>query len=233
MTWNDLTSWLLTVVFVGTGAYGVVRLATPGPWAARVSQGTHVLMCAAMAAMPWAWAANVPAPLVISVFAVAGVWHLAMALYRPTALAGPGRPGLPGRVLLLAHAGMMFAMVWMAALMSYVTGGTSSGGVSMAGMSDMEMPGMAHDGSMPSMTMPMDHTGTTQHTMQHGGQPFWAHSLTAAFTTVFLAAACWFLLMATHRSRTAEGHQRRAGLGEGVAGGLMAAGMAASLVLMW
>jgi hypothetical protein len=210
-----ITSWLLTVVFVATGGYSLVRTATRGTWATRVSHGTHVLMCAAMAVMPWAWATHLPPVPLIVVFAVTGGWHLAVGVLRPADLAG-GQQRRHGRILGLAHAGMMFAMVWMTVLMAYVSGADPAG-TTMAGMPGMAMPG-GHGMSMPG---------------GHGGQPWWAHGLTAFLAAGFLATACWFVVVRARRPRDAGEPDHRLPWGDGVAGGVMAVAMAASLATMW
>ncbi|HET9656462.1 MAG TPA: DUF5134 domain-containing protein [Kineosporiaceae bacterium] len=236
--------WLLTAVFVATGAYSVLRAAGHGPWRVRLSHGSHVLMCSAMAVMPWAWPSGTAGVLLLGVFAVAGLWHLGLAFTtaRPADASAPG-PN-PGRGLLLAHAGMMFAMVWMAALMSAMTGtapsgGTGSAGAGMttdqtgaAGMSGHTMPG----DPMPGHTMsgdPMGSADAAAMPMNHLDQPVWAHGVTVAVTALLLAVTCLLVTVAARTWHREPGRSRRLGVGDGVVAGVMASGMAASLVLMW
>ena len=228
MTRELITSWVLTSVFVATGGYSLLRTAIRGTWATRVSHGTHVLMCAAMAAMPWAWAADLPPVPVIVVFTVAGLWHLVVGTVRPDDLAGASRPG-HGRILDVVHAGMMFAMVWMTVLMAYI-GGADPAGSATAGMSDtpgMEMPGQTTDGpAMSTMSMPTAHSG-------HTGQPLWAHALTVVLGAGFLAAGGWFVAVRARRLRAEDARPHSLEVGDSVAGGVMAVAMAASLASLW
>jgi Domain of unknown function (DUF5134) len=228
-----ITSWVLTSVFVATGGYSLLRTATGGTWATRVSHGTHVLMCAAMAAMPWAWAADVPPVPVIVVFTVAGLWHLVVGTVRPDDAGGTSRPG-HGRIPDVVHAGMMFAMVWMTVLMAYLGGADPAGSAGMADTPGMQMPGQGMDGqamtmpseSMPTMSMPTGHSG-------HMGYPFWARALTVVLGAGFLAAGGWFVAVRARRLRAEDARPHPLELGDSVAGGVMAVAMAASLASLW
>ena len=123
---------------------------------------------------------------------------------------------------------MMAAMAWMAALMSgvsWVSGGTGgTGGTGTTDMASMNMPGMA---DMPGMTSNTDSARTTIR-----AEPAWSTALTIAFTAFFLGAACLFLFRLIG-SRTKR-HQSSAARGRSASavGLLMAAGMAASFLLL-
>lgn len=209
-----ITSWVLTVAFLATGGYSLMQMAARGSWATRVGHSTHVLMCAVMAAMPWAWAAGLPPVPVIVAFLAAGAWHLAVAVLRPTDLGDTARRS-EGRFLGLTHAGMMLGMVWMTVLMSYVG---DSGAAGMSGMA-----GMSGDAG---------HAGHAAHAAQVG-QPLWAHGLTLVFVAGFLVVGCWFLAEYGRRSDAQADRAPGRTVSDGLAGGVMSVAMAASLATMW
>ena len=255
--------WALTAVFVCTGMYMLVRTGSPAHWIHRVSRAGHVLMCLAMAAMPWLPAGPGQSAAMVVAFTAAGIWYLVLARIRPTAAAGSpsvdsARHAFPG---VWHHAAMMFGMVWMTALMAYLPAGHVHAGGTQAGATTegvrLTGPHDGHHGGGDVLKLPTG--GSSPATaMQHGQQPSWATAITLAFTGAFLAAAGWFLGDAArtwHRSRrlttTADAprdaddgsgtedrvHDRTgdgpgAAVWDGLAHGLMAAGMAASFLSM-
>ena len=138
--------WILTVAFVGLGAYCVARCALPRSswgarasafWAGLISHGAHVAMCAAMVAMLWMSPGVDRWGLEIALFVAAGLWFLVRATRVAPSLRG-------GQV---AQALTMGAMVWMLASMSAAGMPMTSG--QMAGES---MPGMPLTGVSMSTT---------------------------------------------------------------------------------
>ncbi len=160
--------WLTTVWFAVLGTAALVASLRSRTWLGRLSYGIHVLMCLAMAVMPWP-ALDVPAIGSILVFSAAALWYLGLALFRPSGSAGLGA-GHHGSALLLGyHAVMMAAMVWMAALGSTMPAGVAHG---MAGMDP------AHT---LSQAVPV-------------GVPGWTAAPTLALAGIFAAASLWFVV---------------------------------------
>jgi hypothetical protein len=172
---GDALTWLVTVWFGVLGAVAVVATVRSAGWIARVSSGAHVLMCLAMAAMPWPWAMRAPAVIPVLLFSAAVLWFAGLAVFRPDATHHAGVP------VLAYHAAMMAAMVWMALLMSAPpdlpdgTGGPAATAES-AGMAGMDMSGAAHTLAIQTTTL-----------------PDWAWLPSAGFVAVFVVAAIWYL----------------------------------------
>lgn len=261
--------WLLTAVFACTGMYGLIRTGAPGSWADRVSRAGHVLMCADMAVMPWIPMGRTASAFLVALFGGAGAWYLArsrrVAAPSGVPLAGPGhRPGRRHQQLgLWCHAGMMFGMVWMTALMSFLSagemptmaGGTvhlSGGGAHLGGVHGVAgtdrsvtggttptatpASGAAATGG-PSRTTASPATSGQTHRMSH---PTWSRGISLAFGVSFAAMTAWFLTTArrprgageNRRTGGAGENRRTGGVADSISNGLMAAGMAASLLLM-
>ncbi|MGN6443910.1 DUF5134 domain-containing protein [Amnibacterium sp.] len=177
----------------------------------RVSNLVHLLMSAAMVAMPWPWAA--PALPQVVVFSAGAFWYVGVALFRPAADAqlGVGHGAHGGVAGLWYHAGMLLAMVWMAvAMIPSAPGGTAAMG-SMTGMTAMTAMTAAPAAAMT------------------GWAP-WALAVSIALGTAFGGAAVVLLVLLV---REAAGVAHRVAVADLAASAAMAAGMSyAFLVLM-
>ncbi|MDN5668486.1 MAG: DUF5134 domain-containing protein [Renibacterium salmoninarum] len=170
MITDPALQWSITVLFTVTGLYSLIRIAIAGSSIDRTSNILHVLMSASMLSMPWSWGMTVPMSWQMIVFGLAALWYLALAVLKPTAEAGPGDGHHGSRGLLLYHAFMMAAMVWMAFAMERAMAGMHGGA---------EMPGM----EMPEMglsTLPID-----------SGTAAWASAVSITLAVLFTGAALW------------------------------------------
>lgn len=162
---------LLTVAFLVTGGYALVRLAgliaTGDHGGSRVAELAHLLMSLAMLAMTWGWTGGPTTPgavLQIVTFTALTAWFVRRVLLPPAG---------HERLVEGSHAATTAAMVWMVAAMPRIMGTSpSSGGAA----------GHHHGGA--------DH-GAAAVTIV---TPGWVTGLTWAFVVVSLAAAVFWLL---------------------------------------
>lgn len=208
MMGSPLTASVATVLFGALSLWYAGRVVAARDRPDRVSNLLHLLMSAAMVAMPWPWAA--PALPQVVVFTAGAFWYAGVALFRPAADAGLGvghgaHGGVPA---LWYHAAMLLAMVWMAVAM---TPGTPSVDAGMSGMAGMAHGAAAQDAAVT------------------GWAP-WALALSIALGTAFAGAA---VVLLGRLVREAAGGARRVEVADLVASAAMAAGMSyAFLVLM-
>ncbi|TDS80484.1 DUF5134 domain-containing protein [Amnibacterium kyonggiense] len=203
---TPLTASVVAVVFGTLSVWFAGRLVTGRDVPDRISNLLHLLMSAAMAVMPYSWAA--PALPQVVVFSAGAFWYAGAALFRPAADAGLGvGHGAHGRVAgLWYHAGMLLAMVWMAVAMIPASAGDDAAG--MAGMSGM---GHAHAAGAGGLT----------------GDAPWALAISIALGALFAGAAVW---LAGLLIREAAGAAHRLEIADLTASTLMAAGMSFALL---
>jgi hypothetical protein len=103
---TQLESWAVTVIFVVTAGYAIVRARSHRGGVALVSQLLHAVMALAMIAMTWLRQPDWLGWLQLAAFAVAGGWYLL-----------PGVRGRCARDSAITHAVMMFGMAWMVLVM--------------------------------------------------------------------------------------------------------------------
>ncbi len=101
-----IEDWVVTVIFVATAGYAIVRARTRSGAVALVSQLLHAVMALAMIAMTWLSQPDWLGWLQLAAFAVAGAWYLL-----------PGVRGRCDRDSATTHAVMMFGMAWMVLVM--------------------------------------------------------------------------------------------------------------------
>jgi Domain of unknown function (DUF5134) len=200
----------VTVIFALVLVHAVVRAVVAFGWVDRVSNLVHAVMAVVMLAMPWSWYAVFPVAAQIAFFTAATFWYLYLALFRPSVAAAPATDHHRHPAVLVYHAVMMLAMVWMAVAMTPVA--------AASGMDDMGGMSMGHG----TDSMPM--TGSAD----------WALVITWAFGLLFVVAALWFLIAALRRAITATRLSGHAGIVilDTLATALMAAGMACSFLLL-
>ncbi len=168
---SPVLTLLLSVVFLLTGGWSLVRLAeliaTGDHGGSRVAELAHLLMSLAMLAMTWGVTGGPTTPgavLQIVVFTVLTAWFVRRVLLPPTG---------HRRLVESYHAAMCAAMVWMVAAMPQIMGTSMSGDGG---------GGHHHGGSGSGATMVPVVT------------PGWVTGLTWAFAVVSLAAAAFWLL---------------------------------------
>ncbi|QWF85271.1 DUF5134 domain-containing protein [Amycolatopsis sp. CA-230715] len=126
--------WILTAVFVATGAFCGYRCLRHGTPAARVSDVLHVIMCAGMVAMAWPAAmtfARIPQTVL---FAAAAAWFAGALILRS------GDHDDHRGTAHAHHALMMAGMAWMVFMMP-------------SAMSGMVMSAPEHGGEHAGMAM--------------------------------------------------------------------------------
>ncbi|WP_375390021.1 DUF5134 domain-containing protein [uncultured Amnibacterium sp.] len=204
---TPVTASVASILFGGLSLWFAVRVVAGRDLPDRVSNLLHLLMSAAMAAMPWPWA--FPALPQVLVFSAGAFWYAGIALFRPTADAGlgvgHGRHGVAG---LLYHAAMMLVMVWMAvAMLPGPPARTDAAGTAGTAMSAM--------------------TGGAAETLT--GDAPWALAVSIAFGVAFVVAAVWLNVLLIREAVGAAGRNEVADLTASTA---MAAGMAYSLLVL-
>jgi uncharacterized protein DUF5134 len=195
--------WILTVVFVATGAFCAYRCTRQGTAAERVGDVLHVVMCVAMVAMAWPAGMGVARLPQTVLFGLAAVWFAGVAV------TGAAHADHGGRRAAVYHVVMMAAMAWMVFVMPRAMGGMSGGG----GMT--EMPG--HHG----MAMPVAGAG--------GGAPADVRVVALVLLAAFVVAGLVFLSRAFDDARASGPPLRFLGRG---ADGAMALGMGLMLLTM-
>ncbi|MEO6086138.1 MAG: DUF5134 domain-containing protein [Umezawaea sp.] len=110
--------WALTLVLTCVAALHVHRLGTRSSTSARIGEGAHGAMCAAMIVMAWPWGAAIPLWPQVALFGSGAAWFTALGL-RPLARGDSGRTAAGP----LFHAAGMATMVWM--LVAMRTAGTT------------------------------------------------------------------------------------------------------------
>ena len=223
MIGNEVSRWVLSVLFAGLGAWYLAaagRELLPGRrrLVPAVGSGLHVAMCAVMIGMSWPWGAGIPAIAQVTVFTAGGGWFAGQALFGArTCPAGAGEPAIGpagGHGVSWYHAAMMGAMVWMAVAMSALANPVAAAPVSgSAAMAAGSMSGMAMS------------AGPDQAAMATGAPAGWVSAGCLLLCAAFFAAALYFAALLWQRP------DRGALLGTG-AGALMAAGMAVTLLEM-
>jgi hypothetical protein len=195
--------WIVTAVFVLTGAFCAYRCVRERSWPDRAGDGLHLVMCVAMVAMAWPATMSVARLPQTVFFGLAALWFLVVAVK------GVAHHGHGGRRVASYHVVMMAAMAWMVFVMPRAMGGMTGPGAA----TDMPgMPGMAMSGGGSGGAVPADVT-----------------IVALVLLIVFLVAGLVFLARAIDDAR-ASGPPLRA-LGRG-ADGLMALGMGLMLVAM-
>lgn len=175
MSYSPQVSVLLTVAFTVTGlGYAGFALRSGGSPVARVGDLLHLLMSAAMLAMPWPWGMQVAPPMVQMLVFGLGAVFFSILLVAGKRVAGHGHEG--GRVVLGYHVVMMAAMVVMALLMQ----GGGSGAMA-------SMPGMDMGSSIGGLTMSPALTAVS-----------WL------LVAVFVAAAVWMFVRLVSAGRSAH-----------------------------
>ncbi|WP_152362667.1 DUF5134 domain-containing protein [Microlunatus speluncae] len=101
-----IADWTVTVIFVATALYAIIRAAARPGWVTLVSQLLHAVMAVAMIAMTWWRQPDWLGWLQLAAFALAGVWYLL-----------PGVRDRCDRHSAITHAVMMFGMSWMVLVM--------------------------------------------------------------------------------------------------------------------
>lgn len=209
------TPWapiLVTALFSVTTAYCLVRTVLGFSLLDRLSNGTHVLMSAAMALMPWPAYLAIPPALPIAVFTAAALWYVYLAIFvREPTLDPIASHHTASPVLLVYHAAMMATMVWMAVAMTPVS--HDAGSMHMHGM---DMHGM----DMTSMDMT--------------GSAGWAIGASIGCGIGFAIAAGWFLVRLIRQGVAATSFAGRAGIAllDTLLSLLMAAGMSLAFLLL-
>ena len=205
MMGTPVTASVVSILFGALSLWFAGRAVTGRDVPDRVSNLLHLLMSAAMTAMPWSWAP--PALPQVVVFSAGAFWYAGVALYRPTADAGIGvGHGRHGAAGLWYHAAMMLAMVWMAVAM--IPGAPEAGDGS--GMSMAHMGGAAAGAGMT-------------------GDAPWALAVSIALGFGFVVAAAWLNVLLV---REAIGVARPAEVADLTASTAMAAGMAFTLLVL-
>jgi hypothetical protein len=101
-----IEDWAVTVIFVGTAVYAIIRAGSGLEVVTRISQLLHAVMALAMIAMTWLSQPDWLGWLQLAGFAVAGGWYLL-----------PGVRGRCAQDFAGTHAVMMFGMAWMVLVM--------------------------------------------------------------------------------------------------------------------
>jgi Domain of unknown function (DUF5134) len=195
--------WILTAMFVCTGAFCAYRCLRQGSAAERTGDVLHVVMCVAMVAMVWPATMSVARWPQIVFFALAAVWFVGVAA------AGASHEDHGGRRVAIYHVVMMAAMAWMVFVMPRAMGSTSGPGGAT------EMPGM------PEMLLPGAASG--------GGKPGDVTIVAVVLLVVFAVAGLVFLSRAIDDARASRPALRSLG---GGADGVMALGMGLMLLTM-
>jgi hypothetical protein len=195
--------WLLTALFVLTGAFCAYRCVRQGTVAERVGDVLHVVMCGAMVAMAWPAGMGVARLPQTVLFGLAAVWFAGVAV------TGASHADHGGRRAAVYHVGMMAAMAWMVFVMPRAMGAVSGGG------GVVDMPGH------PGMPMPVSATG--------GGAPVDVTAVALVLLVAFVVAGLGFLARALDDARASGPPLRFPGRG---ADGVMAFGMGLMLLTM-
>lgn len=198
---------LIIALFGLAGGFYLVRLVRDHTWDDRILNATHLLMSIVMIMMPLGWSTRIPAGVQILVFSAAALWYAYLVLFRPRAVSETVDGHHAGRPRLIYHAGMMLAMVWMAAIMAPLPGSDAA----TTSMPSMSMPGMGISAGSPS-TPP-----------EHG----WADPVSITIGIGFGAATIWYVLRFVLIG-AASGEVDVRKLTDNGAAAVMAAGMALS-----
>lgn len=177
-------AWLLTVAFVLTGGYALVRcsatVAGPLPTERRTAELAHLVMSVSMVVMIWSWFSTAGLVVQVVLFALFTAYFTTRAVrgWRGAAHACAGGA---------AHAMMAAAMVWMLVAMPLV----------------MAMPVSASGGEG-------GHAGHAGHggassgdAMAAGGRAGWAVAVTLAVCVALLVACGYWALRAVRRAPVA------------------------------
>ncbi|MGP4017578.1 DUF5134 domain-containing protein [Saccharopolyspora sp. 5N708] len=132
--------WIVTALFMLTGAFWAYRSVKHGTFPDRAGDVLHVVMCVAMVAMAWPATMSIARLPQTVFFGLAAVWFLVVSLV------GEAHDYRGGRGTALHHVVVMAAMAWMVFVMPRAMGGMSTH-VGMTGMPGMPMPG---DGAVPA-----------------------------------------------------------------------------------
>jgi Domain of unknown function (DUF5134) len=220
---GEAARWVLSVLFAGCGGWFIydlsraVRQRRAGGASHAVAAGWHVLMCAAMVSMLWAWGSVIPPIAQAVVFTGAAAWFVGRAML----VVGPAgsRPCEPRRTTAglshWYHAAMMAAMVWMAVAAS-VPAAVVPGAVADA----------AGTMAMPGMSMPASAGGATR-------PPGWVAAICLVAGIALGGAAAWYCVSLARRLLVTSGPARsRPVLLAHAANAVAAAGMATVLFAM-
>ncbi|UOZ04075.1 DUF5134 domain-containing protein [Amycolatopsis sp. WQ 127309] len=194
--------WILTALFVLTGAFCAYRCARQGTAAERVGDVLHVVMCVAMVVMAWPAGMGFARLPQTVLFGLAAVWFAGVAV------TGAAHADHGGRRAASYHVVMMAAMAWMVFVMPRAMSGMSGGGM-------MDMPGH------PGMTMPVAGSGS--------GTPVDVRVVALVLLAAFVVAGLVFLSRAFDDARASGPPLRFLGRG---ADGAMALGMGLMLLTM-
>lgn len=222
---DSVTGWLVILIFIATGLYSAAHLvARPQRGPALVGHGLHLVMSAAMVVMWSSWGARIPLIGYVTVFTASTFWYVGTALLPwngsgVTGIRDTGHRHHGG--ILWYHAAMMASMVWMAVAM-YST------------IARRPTPGVAESSAAGRMAgMDMSHGSMGASGMTMAGTPAWIAvpclilAMAGGLATAWLAAAA--LRAATDRRVPLRWTGPVVG---GIAGALMAAGMAVSFYEM-
>ncbi|MFI5593218.1 DUF5134 domain-containing protein [Amycolatopsis sp. NPDC051758] len=199
----DGLRWIVTAVFVLTGAFCAYRCLRQGTAAERTGDVLHVVMCGAMVAMAWPATMSVARWPQTVFFAVAAVWFVGVAV------TGASHADHGGRRVAVYHVVMMAAMAWMVFVMPRAMGGMTGPGATM------DMPGH------PGMAMPMSGAA--------GSTPADVTTVALVLVVVFVVAGLVFLARAIDEARASRPPLRSLGSGTD---GVMALGMGLMLLTM-
>ncbi|TCK25981.1 DUF5134 domain-containing protein [Pseudonocardia endophytica] len=173
-------AWMLTVAFVVTGAYALLRcsatVAGPLPPERRTAELAHVVMSVSMVVMTWSWFSTTGLVLQVVLFSLFTAYFATRAVrgWRGTAHACVGGA---------AHALMAAAMVWMLVSMPLV----------------MAMPVSGSDGEGGHAGHAGHGGGSAGDAMAMGGQAGWAVAVTLAVSVALLVACGYWALRALRR----------------------------------
>lgn len=203
MITTDGLRWIVTALFVVTGAFCAYRCVRERSWPDRAGDVLHLVMCVAMVAMAWPATMSVARVPQTVFFGLAALWFLVAAF------TGRAHDGHGGRRVAVYHVVMMAAMAWMVFVMPRAMSGmTGPGGT-------MDMPGM------PGMSMAAGGAG--------GAAPADVTVVALVLLILFVVAGLAFLARAIDDARASGPPLRTLGRG---ADGLMALGMGLMLVAM-
>lgn len=178
---SSLLSWVLTIVFVLTGAYALGRWALLASGATRdgdrLAELTHLLMSVAMVAMVWGLSGGPESAsglLQIVVFTVLGV-GFGVSTLRPAT----GHARISCGYHLSAAAAMVWMVVAMPVLMGVSAGSSAASGGGHAGHA-------GHGGSDPGAVTVPGAGGVD------AAPPTWALVVNAAVVVVLVLASVWW-----------------------------------------
>jgi hypothetical protein len=184
LTAGGTLEWLVTGWFAILGAVSLLAAVRQSEWPARVSLATHVLMCAAMAAMPWPTIVSIPAIAWILVFSACALWYLGLTNFGFSRFAAPNAGHAPPPITAVHHATMMAAMVWVAVLRASQESARADAmpGMDMSGM-DMSGMEMAGSGTQSTTGLPYGSVGSG-----------WVLAPTLGLAAVCGIASIWFVV---------------------------------------